>query len=291
MGALEPADGDRLLRRGIERRQPFQRTELFISSVSAVGGPVVVGLEVQVLVFTGGEGVPKIQHRRAFPDAGENIIQHGVFVDHRGARRQFLGVDRAGRRRQQKSHFPRVVGREISHRFHVFVHLREGGVRHGKQFGEQPAILAQQNAAFLHFLECDLIRCTLGIDPLVAQQELVLHPAGKIALPASVQKIFQAEVGELCGTPVLQFYLRPLGPEEIEYRNTDQQKQPRAQQRIPGTTAFLTVNHFVGHDPVCPPFHIRNWRTAPLCWWRLLRKRCTAPPEAGTKGLSTGGSG
>mgnify|MGYP000525545490 CR=1 FL=1 len=62
-----------------------------------------------------------------------------------------------------------------------------------------------------------------GKDICQAAGELILHPAGKAALPAAVQQCAHAERRKLCGLAVFQLELRALGPHNIDEGEPEQQ--------------------------------------------------------------------
>ena len=165
--------------------------------------------------------------------------------------------------------------RKIADSLHVLSKLLLGGTVHGKELRKHPVVLAQQDAARLDFLENDFVRCALGVDPDITQGKLVLHPAGKPALPAAVQQCRNAERRQLRGLAVFQFQLVALGKHQIHQRKPKHDHRAQNQQRIGGTALFFFAVYNFSHDPV-PPF--RNWRTGPLCWWRPLHRQCTAAP-------------
>ena len=61
--------------------------------------------------------------------------------------------------------------------------------------------------------------------------DVILHPAGKAALPASVQQCTDAECGKLCSLAVFQHKLLPLGPQHIHSRKAKQQHSAEDEQR------------------------------------------------------------
>ena len=97
----------------------------------------------------------------------------------------------------------------------IFVQLLLRGIVHGKQLCKHPVVLAQQDAAFLHFLEQHFIRRALGVDRCVTEGKLILHPAGEAALPAAVQPRTDAERWKGRCLAVFQFQLGALGPQQV----------------------------------------------------------------------------
>ena len=250
----------------VKGRQPLQGAELLIRTVGTVGCPVVIRLEVEVLVLPVCKVLPQVNHSGGLADLGKNIIQHRVFIHHRGPRGQLLRVDDAGGRCQQEGNLARVVGGKITDRLHVFVQLLLGGILHRKELCEHPAVLAQQDTAFLHLAEQHLIHSALGVDRRIAEGELVLHPAGKATLPAAVQQRLHTERRELGSLAVFQLQLAALGPQDIHQREAEQQHRAEEQQRIARTAlaAIFAVHDLFFHTSTPP---LRNWHTVPLRWW------------------------
>ena len=239
----------------------------------------MVGFEIQVFILIGRKGGAQVQHAGTLADGGKNIVQHCVFIHHCGTGGQLLGVDDTGRGGQQKRHLAGVRRRKIADGLHILGKLFLRGTIHSKKLREHPMVFAQQNAALFGFLENDLIRRALGVHPDITQRKLILHPAGKSALPAAVQQRRRTERGELRGLAVLEFQLVTLGEHQVHQRKTEHNHRAQNQQRIGGTVLFFFAVHNFCHLSV-PPF--RNWRTALLHWLRPLRRQCTAAP-AGPK--------
>ena len=233
------------MRAAVKRRQALEAAELLIGTVRAVGRPVVVGLEIQVFVLQVCERPAQVDDIGALADFGKNIVEHRVFIHHRCACGQFLRVDDAGRRGQQEGDLARVIRGKLADGLYVLGKLLPGGVVHREQLCEHPVVFAQQDAALLSFLENDFVCRALGVDRCVTQGKLILHPAGKAALPAAVQQCAHAERRELCGLAVFQPELRALGPHNIDEGEPEQQHGAEHQQRIPhaAPAAVFTVHN------------------------------------------------
>ena len=274
MRALKARHRRALVGVAVKGRQPLQRAELLIRAVGAVRRPVVVGLEIQVLVLFLGEGRTQVDDVGTLADLGKNIVKHRVLVHHRRTGGQHFGVDDAGRRCQQEGHLAGVVRSKIADSLHIFVQLLLGGVFHREQLCEHPVVFAQQDAALLSLLEQHLIRRALGVHRRVAEGKLILHPAGKAALPAAVQQGADTEGRELRGLAVFQLQLIALRPQQIHKCAPEQQHRAEEQQRIARAAFAAAFAVYNFRHTALPPF--RNSRRARSHSWRPPHSRRTA---------------
>ena len=231
MGSLKACHSRTLTGITVKGRQPLLCTECLIRAVGTVGRPVVVCLEIQILVLARCKQFAQVDDSCALADLGKDLIQHGIFVHHRRTGRQFFGVDDAGRWSQQEGHLAGVIGSKLTDSRDVFVQLLFRCIVHCEQLCKHPAVLAQQDTALLSLAEENLVCGTLGVDRRITEGELILHPAGKAALPASVQQCTDAECGKLCSLAVFQHKLLPLGPQHIHSRKAKQQHSAEDEQR------------------------------------------------------------
>ena len=246
MGAVKAGHLLRFVRRGVKGRQPLLGAELLVGNVSAVGGPVVVGAEIQVLVLAGGVHLPQVDDIGVGRHCGKHLVQQGVLVRHGRAGGQVFRVDHAGRRRQQKGHPAGIPLGKLGGEAGVLHQL--GGVGRAELLGEHPVVASQQDVPLFHLLQRQRVYAALQVDPQVAESHLVLQVLAKIGRPAAVQQALPRKSRHLRQAAVLQLRDGPLGPEQVQHRKAEQQhkKQDQGRAAAGGSPLFGAVNVFQG---------------------------------------------